>query len=163
MTSVAGHGRADLPGAVPQRAAVRWALAVALILGVLGMHTLVGPPAAAGDTGTASTAEVPGPVSVAVAHGGVGGAARADQPATLGGGSAPVGGHSPADGHSMLTVCLAVLGAFTFLALFAAALTRRPALLDPPAASPRVPARVSLGRPPPWTVRSLHQLSLLRV
>ena len=166
MTSAAAHPRAAHPiavphSAVPLSAVARWALAVALILGVLGMHTLMGPPAAAGATGDATTTDVS--MSTAAAPGVVGGTAHADQPATPGDGATPLGGHSPAGGHSTLTMCLAVLGSLAALVLLvASALARRPAVVDPPDGVHPVGVRFSLGRPPPWTVPSLHQLSLLR-
>jgi len=81
-----------------------------------------------------------------------------------GDGETPLGGHSPAGGHSTFTMCLAVLGSLAALVLLvASALARRPAVVDPPDGVHPVGARFSLGRPPPWTVPSLHQLSLLRV
>ena len=90
--------------------------------------------------------------------------AHADQPATPGDGATPLGGHLPAGGHSTLTMCLAVLGSLAALVLLvASALARRPAVVDPPDGVHPVGVRFSLGRPPPWTVPSLHQLSLLRV
>jgi hypothetical protein len=141
--------------------AARWVLAVVVVLGVLGMHALMGPPAAAGAAGPAD-----GSMSMSVpgSHGVGSGSADVVQPATADGGSTPTGGHSPAGGHSMLTMCLAVIGSLAVLVLLvAAAMARRPARDDPAADVRPFVVRFSLGRPPPWTVPSLHQLSLLRV
>lgn len=146
-------------------AATRWALAVVLVLGVLGMHALLGPPAVTGS----GVAAPPGmttsgmTVPVDVAHDVGGGTALAEQSALQGGGSGPSEGHGPAGGHSMLTTCLAVLGALAGVVLVATALVRRPNLLDRPAGARSAGFRSWMGRPPPWTVLSLHQLSLLRV
>ena len=139
---------------------MRWALAVALVLGVLGMHALMGPPAAAGHAGSAVAQDS---TSMLGAHGSAGGAADAGMNAAHSGGAAPMGGHSPAGGHSMLTMCLAVLGALATVVVLVAALTRRPAPPARPAGARVVGALSWWGRPPPWTVPSLHQLSLLRV
>jgi hypothetical protein len=140
--------------------AARWALAVALVVGVLGMHALMGPPvlAASGDaasagmtTSTGTAREVPG------------GTTDAGRPALRGDGSSPTNEHSPAGGHSMLTTCLAVLSSLAAAVLLVSALARRPARVDRPAGARSVGHLSCLGRPPPWTVPSLHQLSLLRV
>jgi hypothetical protein len=132
-----------------------------MVLGVLGMHAVVGPPAAAGTDGSTSMSLS---MSVPGSDGAVGGSADAVQPATRDGGSTPTGGHSPAGGHSMLTMCLAVLGSSAALVLVvAAAMAGRTAQDNTSADGHPTGVRFSLGRPPPWTVLSPNQLSLLRV
>ena len=148
--------------AVPHSLVVRWVLAVVLVLGVLGMHALMGPPAATGHTGGAVVQDSKS-MSMSGAQGAAGGAARAEMPAAPDGGATPMGGHSPAGGHSMLTMCLAVLGALTTVVLLVVALTRRPVRTGRPVGKRLTGALAWWGRPPPWTVPSLHQLSLLQV
>lgn len=172
MTAAAAHSRAVAPGgapripvphtAVPHSLVVRWVLAVVLVLGVLGMHALMGPPAAPGAT-SGSVVHDSMWMSLPGAQGSAGGAAHAEKPAAYGDGAAPMGGHSPAGGHSMLTMCLAVLGALATVVMLAAALTRRPGRTGRSVGARVVGALSWWGRPPPWTVPSLHQLSLLRV
>jgi hypothetical protein len=135
---------------------------VVLVLGVLGMHALMGPPAAAGHAGSAVTQDSMSMV-MSGAQGSAGGAAPAGKPAAYGDGAAPMGGHSPAGGHSMLTMCLAVLGALATVVMLAAALTRRPGRTGRSAGARVVGALSWWGPPPPWTAPSLHQLCLLRV
>lgn len=151
MTSAAVH-----PGA-RRRVVARWVLAVALALGVLGMHALVGP-----------TAPVDGsPTSTAGASMGMGMpvAAPSAVPAEVApstGGPGPVGDPVPAGGHSMLMSCLAVLGAVAaVLLLVATSAVRWP--LEVPVRTWGRRTVTGLGRPPPWAVPSLHQLSLLQV
>lgn len=172
MTLPAAHPSAVHPSGEPHSAAARWVLAVLLVLGVLGMHALMGPTATTPGAGTtdASTS-----MAVAVDNGGASGVAHAGQRVTPTGNTAlatyvspgdtsPVGGHAPAGGHSMLTMCLAVLGSLSALVLLiAAVLARHRVLAESPAGWRHGTARFLLGQPPPWTVPSLHQLSLLRV
>lgn len=129
--------------ALPSSATARWALAVALVLGVLGMHALVGP---ATETHAAD-------------HGAMvmGTSAQTHDTSTPADHS-----RAPAGGHSMLMTCLAVLGALAALTLLVAQAVRWPDAADTPR-RPRSALHPVLGRSPPWTVPSLHQLSLLRV
>jgi hypothetical protein len=172
MTAAAAHSRAVVPGGasrtpvphtpVPHSLLVRWVLAVVLVLGVLGMHALMGPPAAAGHAGSAVTQDSMSMV-MSGAPGSVSGAAPAEKSAAYGDGAAPMGGHTPAEGHSMLTMCLAVLGALANVVMLAAVLTRRPGRTGRSAGARVVGALSWWGPPPPWTAPSLHQLCLLRV
>ncbi|WP_447037034.1 hypothetical protein [Streptomyces sp. DSM 118878] len=160
-------------------------LLAALLLGIVTMHTLGHPPEHTSDTATASApaaASVPATASVVTAasvtsHGADFGADyRADH------GADPRGGHdvrvaSPAadsphgmthDGHGAmsmdpLSVCLAVLGAFTLVALVRVLV--RAGLWRPGRAPARAPAAGRLlhgprPEPPPVT---LSRLSVLRL
>lgn len=129
-----------------------WSMAVVIILGVLGMHALTAPGQSA-TTGGGGSASVMSHDTAAPTP--------ADQCPSCG---SPVDDHqTPAGGHSMLTLCLAVLGGLTSLLLLVAVLLR----WSDPVAAAAAPRRRGLARsaarPPPWTVPSLHQLSLLRV
>ena len=156
MTSAAVH-----PGA-RRRAVARWVLAVALALGVLGMHALVGPTAPA-DGSPTSTAGASMGMGMGMGMG-MPAAAPSAVPADVApstGGPGPAGDPVPAGGHSMLMSCLAVLGAAAVLLLVATSAVRWP--LEAPVRTWRRRTVRGLGRPPPWAVPSLHQLSLLRV
>lgn len=129
---------------VTRNAVARWVLGIALVVGVLGMHAVTGPPTSAPADGTVSM-----PMSMATQTD-TGAPGPADK------------GHAPTGGHSMLSMCLAVLGSLIVFVLLVALGARWPG----PDAAPTGPRRSTIsraGREPPWTVLSLHQLSLLRV
>lgn len=161
--AVAQRSRMAQPTAVPPSYLARWALAVALILGVLGMHALMGPPTMGTEMGfgTGSTV-VEHPASTVTALHVVAAAPRAEQVANPEDAVPPMDGRSPAGGHSMLTGCLAVLGSLAASALLAAALSSRATGIGWGTAA-RVVGVLSRRAPPPWTTPSLHQLSLLQV
>ena len=129
---------------VTRSAVARWVLGIALVVGVLGMHAVTGP-----HTSLPTDATISMPMSMAAPTG-----TAASGPADE--------GHAPAGGHSMLSMCLAVLGSLAALVLLAALRARWPASYAAPTSQP-LPAVSRAGRAPPWTVLSLHQLSLLRV
>ena len=139
MTPTAVYRRGATRSAV-----ARWVLGIVLVVGVLGMHAVTGP-----HTSVPTEATISMPMSMA---------APADTAA-----SAPADeGHAPAGGHSMLSMCLAVLGSMAALVLLIALGTPWPASYAAPG-SQSLRAVSRAGREPPWTVLSLHQLSLLRV
>ncbi len=137
---------------------------VVVVLGVLGMHALLGAPAAPGPGVPAASemtaSEMTASVSVGQDH--AADTTRAEPAALHRACSGRTGGHVPAGGHSMLSTCLARLGALTGGVLVAVPACR-PTLVDRPAGVRSVGSRSWMGPPPPWTVLSLHQLSLLRV
>ena len=125
-------------------AVARWVLGIVLVVGVLGMHAVTGPP-----TSAPADAMISMPMSTA-APTDIAASGPADE------------GHAPTGGHSMLNMCLAVLGSLVALVLLAA-LGARWSASSAALTSQRLPAVSRAGRAPPWTVLSLHQLSLLRV
>lgn len=125
-------------------AVARWLPGITLVLGVLGMHAVTGP-----HTGVPTDATISMPMSMATPTD-TAASGPADEV------------HAPAGGHSMLSTCLAVLGSMAALVLLAALGARWPAPYAGPS-SQWLSAVSRAGREPPWTVLSLHQLSLLRV
>lgn len=128
-------------------------LVVALVLGILGMHAMMGPVGGAMPMASAGSA-------AATAGGHHDGADPT--PAAAGeacpGCDAPAGHHT---GHSVASMCLAVLGGTLLLAVLAAVLLRWASPVG--GARPAVARRRRTSRGPPPHQVSLLQLCLQRV
>ncbi|GAB2917803.1 hypothetical protein GCM10027047_14400 [Rhodococcus aerolatus] len=139
---------------VTHSAVARWALAVATVLAVIGMHALMGPASA-----VASTSHVSPTHATVAAHSPQHAPIEsAPEASTSDAGEGHGGGHQPS--HTLAHLCLAVLAGVVvalLVALTLAAFTSTSAV--------RVPWRegAGAGRAPPWTQLSLAQLSVLRV